>query len=149
MYYDLESIPEKDRIPWSNIGAVFPGRQALGEQGVNEGIPTAMLEGGPKNGVLTAIEDFMQSGKYELLNFPGNGGFGVMKHLNRGRDIADGFGNLWDHLELSLNFLFPVLQAVEDSRNLQACAAMGWIKTARKMAEAVWREEQDGKKGKV
>jgi Methyltransferase domain len=58
MYYEPEAIPAEHRHPYA-YRAILPGRNELGEDGVNGGLANALNEGGPRNGVLTAIEDFL------------------------------------------------------------------------------------------
>lgn len=58
MYYDPEAIPAEHRHDCARA-AVLPGRSALGEPGINGGLWNATSEGGARNGVLTAIEDFL------------------------------------------------------------------------------------------
>ena len=56
-YYDPDSIPEDERHPMES-GPVFPGISELAPGG----LPyknVAAQEGGPRNGVLTALEDFL------------------------------------------------------------------------------------------
>jgi hypothetical protein len=59
-YYAPERIPEDHRQPLARDAEVAPGEPGL----ASDGLPypwAAMREGGPKNGVLTAVEDFMSS----------------------------------------------------------------------------------------
>ncbi len=57
MYYDPSTIPVEHRHDAARAG-IAPGRSALGSPGINAGLWNATHEGGPRNGVLTAIEDF-------------------------------------------------------------------------------------------
>jgi Methyltransferase domain len=57
-YFDAEKIPEDSRQPIAEGGGLFPGVQGVREGG----LPyrgAAAEEGGPRNGVLTAVEDFV------------------------------------------------------------------------------------------
>jgi hypothetical protein len=60
MYYDPDSIPEEWIQPWDRRGIKW-GERLLDEtgKGVNQSYAQAIQEGGPRNGVLTAVEDFM------------------------------------------------------------------------------------------
>jgi hypothetical protein len=60
MYHDPETIPPEHRNPWERAGIV-PGSSALVDRGLNSGFANAREEGGPRNGVMTAIEDFVAS----------------------------------------------------------------------------------------
>src|SRR5206468_8132621 len=54
-YWNPETIPEEQRQPAVKRGFIFPGEPGV----VDRGMPmysTAKREGGPRNGVLTAIE---------------------------------------------------------------------------------------------
>jgi hypothetical protein len=64
-YYSPESIPSGERHEYAN-GAVFPGVSQLVEGGLRYR-DVATHEGGPGNGVLTALEDFLA--EHEALRF--------------------------------------------------------------------------------
>lgn len=58
-YYDPAAIPAECRQPWERAG-ILPGRSALASAGgINPRFANAKHEGGPRNGVMTAIEDFV------------------------------------------------------------------------------------------
>jgi len=66
MYYIPDSIPDTYRKPHAKKGIV-PGKSELTEiGGLNSIVDNALFEGGERNGVLTAIEDFMQETNYSL-----------------------------------------------------------------------------------
>ena len=60
LYYDPSNIPEEHRQPWrrGGIRRGEPKLQPFGG-GLNSNLANAELEGGPRNGVMTAIEDFI------------------------------------------------------------------------------------------
>jgi cephalosporin hydroxylase len=60
LYYDPATIPEEQRQPWSREG-IRRGRSQLvpGGGGLNAQLANADHEGGPRNGVMSAIEDFV------------------------------------------------------------------------------------------
>lgn len=58
LYYCPDRIPEKDRQEF-RIGGVLPRERGLSPGGYNAGSFHAVHEGGPRNGVRTAIEDFL------------------------------------------------------------------------------------------
>lgn len=60
MYYDPQAIPLEHRHDAARAG-IAPGRSELGSPGINAQLYNATHEGGPRNGVLTAIEDFAGS----------------------------------------------------------------------------------------
>jgi cephalosporin hydroxylase len=60
LYYDPNNIPEEHRQSWNREG-IRRGRSELvpGGGGLNAQLANATHEGGPRNGVLTALEDFV------------------------------------------------------------------------------------------
>jgi hypothetical protein len=77
-YYDPERIPAEHRQPLAHEAAVAPGEPGIADAGIHyEWV--AQREGGPRNGVLTAIEDFA-SGRQNLrlAVVPAFFGFGVV-----------------------------------------------------------------------
>jgi hypothetical protein len=61
MYHDPETIPHEYRHPWERAGIV-PGSGVLHpDRGLSVQFANAKDEGGPCNGVMTAIEDFVAS----------------------------------------------------------------------------------------
>lgn len=57
-YYAPERIPEEARHPFSRRLGVVPGLSELVEGGFRGHFAWALHEGGPRNGILTAVEDF-------------------------------------------------------------------------------------------
>src|SRR5579859_4290958 len=58
MYYSPQDLDATARHPYADRG-MLPGQSALTESGLNANFHNALHEGGPRNGVLTAIEDFI------------------------------------------------------------------------------------------
>jgi Methyltransferase domain len=77
-YYDPERVPEEHRQPIARDAMVAPGEPGTVAAGVGfEWV--AEREGGPRNGVLTAVEDFMESrGGLRLAFVPSFFGLGVL-----------------------------------------------------------------------
>ncbi|MBN8866173.1 MAG: hypothetical protein J0H98_01345 [Solirubrobacterales bacterium] len=77
-YYAPDRVPESERQPLGHNCTIAPGNPGLSDGG----LPfewAAAHEGGPKNGVLTAIEDFMERrGGLRLAVIPVFFGFGVL-----------------------------------------------------------------------
>jgi len=65
MYYSPEDMDEDQRRPYAYRG-LSPDSPELVEGGMNGMLANALVEGGPKNGVLTAIEDFVAEWPAEL-----------------------------------------------------------------------------------
>jgi len=59
-YYTPERIPEEGRQPMALGVGVVPGEEGTVEEGLEFTEHTALREGGPRNGILTAIEDFLE-----------------------------------------------------------------------------------------
>jgi hypothetical protein len=66
MYYFPESIPEEFRQPYASKG-MEPGRSELLDYGgFNYMMNNANYDNGERNGVLTAVEDFMKESSFQL-----------------------------------------------------------------------------------
>jgi methyltransferase family protein len=96
MYYDAERIPPEHRHPHERSGIVV-GRSDLTPEGVNGKYANATHEGGPRNGVLTAVEDFMDESGHRLELFAFRGWSGLALLLDR------------DHMETGVGRLAEVL----------------------------------------
>lgn len=99
LYYDPNTVPEKYRHEHKKAGLI-PGEKELNSDGIgiNSHLHNAILEGGEKNGVLTAIEDFLKVAKEELtlIKVPGFNGLGILystQHIKnkKFREITDLF----------------------------------------------------------
>lgn len=79
LYYDVSSVPEPYRQDLVQ-GGLTPGREeAVPGQGMNQHLTHARLEGGPRNGVRTAIEDFVnEQAGYRFSSIPGYNGLGFV-----------------------------------------------------------------------
>jgi hypothetical protein len=60
LYYDPDTIPAEHRHPWRRAG-IRRGQSELvdGRGGLNAELANADHEGGPRNGVMTAVDDFI------------------------------------------------------------------------------------------
>jgi SAM-dependent methyltransferase len=82
-YFDAEAIPASHRHPVAGEGrGIVPGEQDARDGGLP--YPrSAAQEGGPRNGVLTAIEDFVaERGGLRLATVPAFFGFGAVWRLD-------------------------------------------------------------------
>jgi methyltransferase family protein len=81
-YYSPERIPEAGRQPMVEGGAIFPGEAGIAAGG----LPykwVAEREGGPRNGVMTAVEDFVEGREnVRLAIVPAFFGLGVVWRLD-------------------------------------------------------------------
>lgn len=87
MYYDPARVPPEFRLPHARRGIV-EGQSALAPEGTpkkkakNRHLFNALEEGGPRNGVLTAVEDFMAAHADEgwrLKIVPSHNGCGILR----------------------------------------------------------------------
>src|SRR5690606_8626689 len=102
LYYAPERVPAEHRQPYAP-GALAPGEPGQVEQGLNVGVANAEREGGPRNGVLTAVEDFLAEGPAELrlACLPGFSGLGLLHapaHRERSPRLAALVAQLEDGL---------------------------------------------------
>jgi hypothetical protein len=82
LYYQPESIPAEFRHPYAKKG-MAPRQSALVEVGgTNAELMNALEEGGPRNGVLTAVEDFLAAhrDKYRFCQVGYQCGFGILQY---------------------------------------------------------------------
>jgi Methyltransferase domain len=84
-YYDPAAIPEPYRQPWTRAG-ILPGKSALApDRGINARFANANREGGPRNGVMTAIEDFVDTAAepFEVTILPEFHGLAILAPTSR------------------------------------------------------------------
>lgn len=90
-YYEPSRIPEEHRQPYARKGIVR-GKSALSDtEGVNAHLANATHEGGPRNGVLCAVEDFLaeHAGDYAFRNLEIQYGLGMLyRKRDAERDAA-------------------------------------------------------------
>lgn len=81
LYYQPETIPTEFRHPYAQRGMIR-GQSALAETGGwNSQLMNALEEGGPRNGVLTAVEDFLAGhrNEYRFFRIRYQWGLGVLQ----------------------------------------------------------------------
>ena len=59
LYYAPEQIPEEFRQPYATKGMRPGSKKLLDRGGLNPTMCNALEEGGPRNGVMTAVDDFI------------------------------------------------------------------------------------------
>jgi Methyltransferase domain len=120
-YCSPESIPQAFRHPYSNSLGAVPGRTELGPNGFcgetsAYKYASAEHEGGPRNGVLTAVEDFLREEKraeWKLLLVPSIFGLGILCAPEKSApDVAVEF----NRLDTTLAPLRPLLDLLEQNR---------------------------------
>ena len=93
-YFDPERIPQEYRQPIAPEAGLYPGVEGTREGGLPYHWPAAR-EGGPRNGVLTAIEDFVgERDDLRLAVVPAFFGLGVLWRL--AAPYADELAELFD-----------------------------------------------------
>jgi len=96
MYYNPSDLLAVQRHPFAHR-AMVPGVSELVEEGLNGDFANALHEGGPRNGVLTAIEDFIASRKpgISFYRLPFFNGLGILVPAERMtpalQSVLDGF----------------------------------------------------------
>lgn len=145
MYYNPDDIPEQYRQPCARQG-MRPGEPGLSAGGgLNPHLCNALHEGGARNGVLTAVEDFMheREGAFAFAQIPGLQGLGVLCAA----DWPAGQGSLREVVASLSADLAPtlLLEAVERDRNdLQVRSAeLGQRAAARQQALDDLRSERE------
>jgi cephalosporin hydroxylase len=85
MYYEPGAIPPAFRQPWKREGLIEGQSELSTSSGLNPHLANAVVEGGPRNGVLTAIEDFVEESaeEYALAILPVIYGLAVLSPRTR------------------------------------------------------------------
>jgi hypothetical protein len=88
LYYFPETIPDEFRQPWERKGMTEGRSELVPEGGQNPQSANACVEGGPRNGVLAAIEDFLGEAGEEISirMTPDNYGLAVLVPKTRSPD---------------------------------------------------------------
>ncbi|MCM3339508.1 class I SAM-dependent methyltransferase [Paenibacillus sp. MER TA 81-3] len=88
MYYFPESIPPAFTIPYAQKGMEQDRSELVESGGVNWMLNNAIYENGERNGVLTAIEDFLQHTRLHLSfhQLHSHSGLGIITTKNRYSD---------------------------------------------------------------
>jgi hypothetical protein len=133
-YYAPELIPEEQRQPLVKGAGLFPG-----EPGVRPGgLPyhfAAEREGGPRNGVLTAIEDFVEGREgLRLAVVPAFFGLGVVWH--RDAPWAEAVAQVLEPWDRN-----PLLERLEANRALHLASSHFHLTEANALRERVARQE--------
>lgn len=133
-YYSPDLIPEQHRQPLVEAAGLFPG-----EPGIRPGgLPyrwAAAREGGPGNGVLTAIEDFVDGrDDLRLAVVPAFFGFGALWSVNA--PWADALAEILDPWDRN-----PLLERLEGSRTLHLASSHYHLTEANALRERVARQE--------
>ena len=99
LYYTPEQIPREYRHDYKRKGIIPDTSELTDNLGYNESCNNALHEGGPRNGVLTAIEDFINhsNNTFRFATFNGYNGIGVLATeslLNNNPKLQDFFNHM-------------------------------------------------------
>ena len=146
LYYDPDSIPSEFRHDYKRAGMV-PGRTRLHpRRGINSQLANAVVEGGQRNGVRTAVEDFVSATVTELrvIHVPGMHGLLVLAPEGRLRASA-GLAEAIAELS-SPQFLLNHCQRLEEYR-LVGLMRGTRLKQAREQIDTLTRSLRDLESG--
>jgi hypothetical protein len=117
LYYAPETIPAEFRQEYACAGIVRNERRLVSDGGLNAHLPNAVEEGGPRNGVLTALEDFAAEHDQPLRTvvLPVHFGLAIVAEKSRLK-ATRGLGKALDELE-----------SPEGLRRLVAFANDAWL----------------------
>jgi GT2 family glycosyltransferase len=125
LYYNPDDIPPEYRHPFRREG-LLPGNGPLVLGGMNDQLFNAVAEYGPKNGVLTAVEDFLDR-RTEAMQFTQVHGFHGLGILVPESTKASNprFAKLIHWIEVTYRVLGLHLQELEDDRIRHLIKALG------------------------
>jgi hypothetical protein len=133
-YYDPSLVPEEARQPIHEGAGLFPGDSGIRPSGLPYRYAAAR-EGGPRNGVLTAVEDFVADREgLRLAVVPAFFGLGVVWHERA--PYADAVGEIleiWDRN--------PLLERLEANRVHHLASSHIAMVEAARAAERAARQE--------
>ncbi len=111
LYYDPATIPEAHRHPYRK-GGLVPGQRALTESGFNDHLDNALHEGTLRNGVRTAVEDFVADRPHLALHVvPGLHGLGIVVDDAADAAVHEAIADV-----TGPSGLMRVIEAVEEDR---------------------------------
>jgi hypothetical protein len=89
MYYDADTVPAEFRHPAKQAGMLRGRSELLEGSGKNPEMWNATHEGGPRNGVLTGVDDFLrETPGYTFFRFEQEWGLGVLLRTGENRPHA-------------------------------------------------------------
>jgi hypothetical protein len=116
LYYAHDRIPPEYRHPSARKGMKWGQSELLEDEGLNPQLDNALVEGGERNGVLTAIEDAMKQTpiEFDFIRIPAYFGLGILSPKAR-RTTCPALGAVLDELT-SASGLMRFLETVEENR---------------------------------
>jgi|GEM_PF-706022 len=143
LYYSPQDIPDSYRHPYSKGGVPLKGERGMC---MNRNLCSALYEGGPRNGVLTALEDFLKD-THEKLCFtsvPGFHGLGMLaseKLLTQHTALVD----FLTELQTS-RAVHSYLSAIEWDRTHHATHSENLQEEQKKLLGELTQKEEEQKK---
>ena len=115
-YYDRDSIPPEFRHPDAIDGRILPGERGLTAYGLESlgQFTIARLEGGPRNGILTAVEDVVAAGR-SLRHFVVPYCYGLAVVWDEAR-LAPAHRSALAKIEAEIARIAPLLERLERNR---------------------------------
>jgi hypothetical protein len=145
MYYQPDAIPAEHRHAYGK-GGVRKFHSALTQAGSNSPILRAEREGGPHNGVLTAVEEFFSESDSELLLFarPGPGGLGIIagaSALKSDAKLAQAVAEVHDpQYTVTISPVYGTREFGEVSRRVEARdGSPSWLTRVRRARQRLRR----------
>jgi hypothetical protein len=121
MYYNPDDLDASQKHPYAYRG-MLPGVNELVEEGMNGILANALHEGGPRNGVLTAIEDYIASANtpFVFRTLPFFNGLGILVPTAR---MTPELQRLIDSFFTAESLLNACISLETDSMHLRAILA--------------------------
>jgi hypothetical protein len=133
-YFDPAAVPADRRQPIEEGGGLYPGVEGLRPGGLPYRYP-AVREGGPRNGVLTAVEDFVaEHDALRLAVVPAFFGLGVV--WRERAPWSGAMGALLAHWDRN-----PILERLEANRALHLASSHFQMVEAVKAQQRAARQE--------
>ncbi len=135
VYFEPEAIPEEHRQPMAHGVKIAPGNPGLADAGLSYNW-IAEREGGPKNGVLTALEDFVAAREWlNLAVVPAFFGFGIL--WPRQAPWAAAVAQIVAPYDRD-----PLVERLEANRVDHLVARVDLVDVAREQGERLARQEE-------
>jgi hypothetical protein len=145
LYYDPETIPEEYRQPYAREGIAFGKSRLVRNRGMNLQLCNALEEGGPRNGVMTAVDDYLAQSSidWQMLHIPLYFGLCILAPRQR-LASNQAFAEQIQHLEHQLQGR----ELIEMGEELRLAEGIAFQKVHRELSEARKRiSELEGQLG--
>lgn len=116
LYYAHQRIPDEFRQPFARKGILWGQSELSKNGGVNRQLDNATHEGGARNGVLTAIEDFLEESPidFDFVRIPAYSGLGILS-TRASKAACPPLGEVLDELT-STEGLMKIIALLEEIR---------------------------------